>query len=201
MMASSSTEFWIILLFFITISLLFFLMVVLRKMNRLNAVVLRISREQGETDIDPSGSKDAKQAKQSARDIIDMLHPLVEESRETALRFDEQVTEKKRLLKELNDALDSRVISINLLLSRADALQKKLEKNQEVLMTASSQAALPIAPFHQDPVLDQQNQIIALYQKKIDLDTIARRLSIPKGEVKLVIDLKKKFLEMEKQHQ
>jgi hypothetical protein len=32
----------------------------------------------------------------------------------------------------------------------------------------------------------------------MDVDTIAERLSIPKGEVALVIDLKEKFIAMEK---
>ena len=47
-------------------------------------------------------------------------------------------------------------------------------------------------------VIDQQNQIIEMYYQNFDIDTIAQRLSIPKGEVQLVIDLKKKFVAMEK---
>ncbi len=88
----------------------------------------------------------------------------------------------------MNDALDSRIISINLLLSRADALQKKLEERKNQYNLDSSPNA----------VLDQQNQIIAMYNQNFDIDSIAQKLSIPKGEVQLVIDLKKKFVEMEK---
>ena len=44
----------------------------------------------------------------------------------------------------------------------------------------------------------QQNKIIDLYYQREDVDAIAEKLSIPKGEVQLVIDLKEKFIAMEK---
>ena len=45
---------------------------------------------------------------------------------------------------------------------------------------------------------DQQNKILSLYYQNLDVDTIAQKLSLPKGEVRLVIDLKEKFIAMEK---
>jgi hypothetical protein len=130
--------------------------------------------------------------------IVKMLEPLVEESRRTAIRFDEQIKEKKRLIRELNDALDSRIISINLLLSRSDALQKRLEERQNRVNLSSFPAGTPDLNTSSFAVLDQQNQIIELFQRDVGVDAIAQRLSVPKGEVQLVIDLKKKFLAMEK---
>ncbi len=189
MIKSFSIEFWIAILFFINFFLVIFTFFIVRKMNRMsNGEVGQSSDDSGEDDV----------ASASASEIINMLEPLVEESQKAAISFDKQVTEKKRLLKELNDALDSRVISINLLLSRADALQKKIQLNQSEAMESF---ALPqknglLPPSN--PVLDQQNQIIKMYLNKVDIDTIARQLSIPKGEIQLVIDLKKKFLAMEK---
>jgi hypothetical protein len=142
--------------------------------------------------------EDSEYASDTTKDIIGMLEPLVKESRKTAIRFDGQIKEKKRLLKELNDALDSRIISINLLLSRADALQKKIEEKQNA---AGRPALLPndlnLKSFSND-ILNEQHQIIEMHNQDVDINTIAQKLSIPKGEVQLVIDLKNKFVEMEK---
>jgi len=176
-----SLEFWIAVLFIINFILVIFLFLFVKKINRLNL---------GEPDqkLFDDGNKELKQVSGSASDIMELLEPLVKESRKAAISFDEQIKEKKRLLKELNDALDSRVISINLLLSRADALQKKLEERKIQFNLNSSS----------NSVLDQQNQIIEMYNQNFDIDSIAQRLAIPKGEVQLVIDLKKKFVAMEK---
>jgi cytochrome oxidase Cu insertion factor (SCO1/SenC/PrrC family) len=176
-----SLEFWIVLLFIINFIFIIILFLFVKKMNQLNPV-----------ELDPYDCDDkqenTKYASGSAAEIIELLEPLVTESKEAAISFGKQIKEKKRLIKELNDALDSRIISINLLLSRSDALQKKLEERQRQPIVNSSSIA----------VLDQQNQIIKMYDQHFDIDTIAQRLSIPKGEVQLVIDLKKKFVEMEK---
>lgn len=177
-----SLEFWIAILFIINFILVIFLFLFVKKMNRLNW------REPDQKLFDDSGNKELKQVSGSASDIMELLEPLVKESRKAAISFDEQIKEKKRLLKELNDALDSRIISINLLLSRADALQKKLEERKNKFNLESSSTA----------VLDQQNQIIEMFQQNFNIDAIAQRLSIPKGEVQLVIDLKKRFVAMEK---
>ncbi len=186
-----SLEFWIVLLFIINFILVFFLFLSAKKMNRLNLSVT----DQNHHD---NGREDAITASGSATDIIEMLEPLVTQSREAALSFDEQIKEKKRLLKELNDALDSRIISINLLLSRADALANKLEERQHQTRQSFSLPDNPNLHASSDAVIDQQNQIIKMYHQNFDVDAIAQRLLIPKGEVQLVIDLKKKFVAMEK---
>ena len=136
-------------------------------------------------------------AKASAQEVAQMLEPLLEASRDAALEFDQLIREKKKLTQDLNQALDSKMISMNLLLSRAKTLHKQLEDQQYEVRHSRPNA--PISPaFQKEPdVLDQQNQIIDLYYKEVDIDTIAERLSIPKGEVQLVIDLKEKFIAME----
>ena len=186
-----SLEFWIAVLFIINFILVFFLFLFVKKLNHLNL-------SEPDQKYDDNAREDAITASGSATDIIEMLEPLVTESRKAALSFDEQIKEKKRLLKELNDALDSRIISINLLLSRADALQNKLEERQN-----QTRQSFPLAndfnlKSSSEAVIDQQNQIIEMYNQNFDIDSIAQRLSIPKGEVQLVIDLKKRFTAMEK---
>jgi hypothetical protein len=178
-----SIEFWMGILFFVNFFLIFFLFVFVKKINRLNLGEAVHPHPHGD-----DGQAVAGHASRSAVDIIHLLEPLVQESRNVAISFDQQITEKKRLLKELNTALDSRIISLNLVLSRAETLKQNIEERQvQFIPNASSNA-----------VLDQQNQIIEMYHRQVDIDAIADRLSIPKGEVQLVIDLKKKFMAMEK---
>ncbi len=177
-----SIEFWIAILFLINFIFIIFLFLLVKKVNHLNSGDLI----HGQSD---DNQEDFGHVSGSAVDIVEILEPLVKESKKVALTFDEQIKEKKRLIKELNDALDSRIISINLLLSRADALQKKMEEKQNRSRFQSSSAST---------VFDQQNQIIDMYNQNFDVDSIAQRLSIPKGEVLLVIDFKKKFIALEK---
>jgi hypothetical protein len=185
-----STEFWIAILFGISFFLVVVLFVVVKRING-----------QGFSDPDQTHPddrlEDSKYASGTASDIIEMLTPLVEESRKAAISFDEQVKEKKRLLKELTNALDTRLISINLLLSRADAFQKKIEERQSLVNNARFEPDTFIPKPSENAVVDQQNEIIELYNQNFDSDSIAQRLSIPKGEVQLVIDLKKKLVAME----
>ncbi|OGR11748.1 MAG: hypothetical protein A2097_05855 [Desulfobacula sp. GWF2_41_7] len=187
-----SVEFWMMVLFFINFFLVLFVFAIIRKMNQLRIRPVPQS-------VDSEGEKENDPVRDTASDIIDMLEPLVRDSRDAAIQFEEQIKDKKRLLKGLNDALDSRIININLLLSRADAMQKKIEERQaesgRIFAALPREEALDIPTGN---VANHQDQILNMYNRKYDIDTIAQRLSIPKGEVQLVVDLKKKFLEMEK---
>ncbi|OGR27044.1 MAG: hypothetical protein A2277_15480 [Desulfobacterales bacterium RIFOXYA12_FULL_46_15] len=187
-----SVEFWMMVLFFINFFLVLFVFAIIRKMNQLRIRPVPQS-------VDSEGEKENDPVRDTASDIIDMLEPLVRDSRDAAIQFEEQIKDKKRLLKGLNDALDSRIININLLLSRADAMQKKIEERQaesgRIFAALPREEALDIPTGN---AANHQDQILNMYNRKYDIDTIAQRLSIPKGEVQLVVDLKKKFLEMEK---
>jgi len=143
-------------------------------------------------------SLDDEQAGRSAKDIIALLTPLVNEAKDAAASFDSQIREKRGLIKHLNDALDSRIININLLLSRAETLHEKLENQQKKFQeNPPAQSFSSSMPSGGTALVDQQNQIIELYFQKMDVDTIAQKLSLPKGEVQLVIELKEKFIAME----
>ncbi len=189
-----SLEFWIAVGFIINFLLVILLMIL---SSRLNRITYRIKSL--ESTIRASGpNADTAGTSMAAKDILDNLEPLVVESQKTAVRFDEQIREKKRLVRELNDALDTRIININLLLSRADRLQRTINSKKETL---EGYAAFPAfseqARLEADTIIDQQNRIIELFNQGSDTDTIAAKLCLPKGEVQLVIDLKKKFLAME----
>jgi len=194
-------EFLIAVLFiidiFIVILLLLFAKRVNQRINQVNSGTGNLAINDSSNSLKPHIPNE-NAIHESARQILDTLEPLVMESRNAALSFDGQIREKRKLSKDLNDALDTRIISINLLLSRADSLQKKLEDRQHMIQqTAANLNAGPSA-VGETNVLDQQNQIIDLYYQREDVDTIAEKLSIPKGEVQLVIDLKEKFIAMEK---
>jgi DNA-directed RNA polymerase specialized sigma24 family protein len=117
-------------------------------------------------------------ARDAARQVIALLEPLLREAKSTATTFENQLKEKARLVRSINERLDSRIISLNLLLNRA-AAQVSDNKNNESSV--------------QNHVFDQQETILKMYGEKHDPEEIAKRLSIPRGEVDLVIDLKKKF--------
>ncbi|WP_022664697.1 hypothetical protein [Desulfospira joergensenii] len=194
-----SLEFLVTALFILNAFLVLLLFVIIRRVSRIYAGAREIQESSEQ------GSEDIQTVSGSAREVLDLLTPLVRESKDAAISFEEQIREKRALSKKLNKALDSRIISINLLLSRAESLQKRFEKQQkEILDQASFQRVN--TGFHLNPadplpaganVLDQQNKIIDLYYQKKDIDTIAQTLSIPRGEVQLVVDLKEKFLAME----
>lgn len=185
-----SLEFLVAVLFIIDLFMIFLLVLFVKRINR-----IRMKDEEADPEYLKVAASDASEAAAagSAREVAAMLEPLIEASKDAALEFDQLIREKKKISKDLNDALDSKIISINLLLSRADKLQKQMEEQQ---LTFGGPVRPEPAPV-KSTVLDQQNRIIELYYKQMDIDTIAEQLSIPKGEVQLVIDLKEKFVAME----
>lgn len=192
-----SLEFLVAALCIINVFLFLLLGIIVKRVNRMH---LAQGRFPGAASEPADRDNPTDQAiSDSAREIMDMLVPLVTEAKQAASSFDEQIREKRRLSKNLNDAIDSRIISINLLLSRAETLHKRLEEQQKEFRQAAivPPVQAPSVPPSQINVVDQQNQIIELYFQQVDVDTIAQRLSIPKGEVQLVIDLKEKFMAME----
>jgi hypothetical protein len=126
-------------------------------------------------------SKDASQ--KAAGRIIGVLEPLLKDADATAGAFEEQLKEKHRLIHHLNERLDSRIISLNLLLNRAEGH-----------LTSGSSATLK----ERSDVYDQQKAIIELFNRGHDAETVAEKLSLPKGEVEMVFNLKRKFIKIEK---
>ena len=100
-------------------------------------------------------------------------------------QFKAQLEEKHRLIQSLNEQLDKRIVSLNVLLNRADVL-------------LSSQGEGGIEPHTNTTTEGQQTEIIKLAREGRSAEKIAQILSLPQGEVRLVLDLKKKFLRMAK---
>ncbi|MCP4118217.1 MAG: hypothetical protein GY737_23025 [Desulfobacteraceae bacterium] len=161
-------------------------------------VLFKRLKSLGKEKPDPDNRAEvAEEAGRTASQIIDMLEPLVKEADAAAASFDQQIRDKKNLIGGLNDSLDSRIISINLLLSRAEAM---LDRAANASQSPAGGSATPLAQVRdafEEDVFDQQQSIVDLYEQGLDVDAIASRLSMPKGEVKIVINLKKKFMAME----
>jgi hypothetical protein len=203
-----SIEFFVAFLCIVDVFLVFFLVLFVKRVNRrLNRIGLsqaNLSEAAERIDLDQEADRAAMA---SAREVKELLEPMVAASGDAAQEFDQLIREKKKISRDLNEALDSKIISINLLLSRAGAIQKQLEEQQYQIRHSRPDlsppglsppgGSLPLVSRKESDILDQQNQIIDLYYQQMDIDTIAERLSIPKGEVQLVIDLKEKFVAME----
>jgi len=114
--------------------------------------------------------------------IIGMLEPLLKEADATAKAFERQLKEKHRIIYNLNERLDTRIISLNLLLNRAETKQ-------------SSGEVFPASP--QNDVYDQQKAIVDLFNKGHNAEAVARKLDLPRREVEMVFNLKEKFLKIE----
>ena len=112
---------------------------------------------------------------------IKMLESLLTDADKIAQQFKVQLEEKHHLIRRLNEQLDKRIGSLNGLLQRADAS----------LTSHAHQAA--DAECNPLSLNSQERQIIALAGEGYDLEGIAKRLSIPEEEVKLVLDLKQKL--------
>lgn len=132
-----SLKFWLGLSFVIHFLLFFSVWSLVRRLRRIGvgasvdkaqvksiaASVYQETLEKLEACTDNLADKAAVQmVDRAAQDILDLLDPLVKGSETTAAAFDGQIKEKQRLIRELNEALDSRIISINLLISRAESL-------------------------------------------------------------------------------
>lgn len=111
--------------------------------------------------------------REASRELMGMIEPLIKETEAVARTFEAQLAEKKQLVNQLNEELDSRTASLNLLLNRAKAVTT--DPRDQSSSTGH----------------EQQEAILDLYSQNYDAETIAQKLSMPRGKVDLVIDLKR----------
>jgi len=124
-------------------------------------------------------------SRSAAENLTQMIEPFLIEAKSASASFEKQLMEKSKLINTLNSRLDNKIITLNLLLNRTDdRLETVFDKpvNSTVRKT---------------DVVDQQNRIAELHQNGADAETIAKELSLPKGEVELVLDLKSKLMALE----
>ena len=109
-----------------------------------------------------------------------MFESLLVDADKISGQLREELEEKHQLINGLNEKLDKRVMSLNVLLNRTDALLSSYDKGPADVND------------NQVSLKSQKKEILRLAGKGLDLEKIAQILTIPKGEVKLVLDLNKK---------
>jgi uncharacterized protein YoxC len=110
-----------------------------------------------------------------------ILESLLTEAEKLAQQFNDRLEEKHRLIKKLNEELESRMNGLTMLLQRADTMLSAPLRG-----VADSQGTL-------HSLNTQAQEIIGLANSGSGLEEIAERLSIPKEEVKLILDLREKL--------
>ncbi len=93
--------------------------------------------------------------------------------------FVSQLKAKSQFINGLNEQLDSRIASLNVLLNRSSVLLSSYddpENSDKALMESSS---------------SRQSEILVLANDGYDIAEISKKLSLPKGEVMLVLNLNK----------
>ncbi len=140
----------------IDIAIVFFIIILIRKLRPLN-----------------SGK--------SLREGTKIFESLLTDADKISSQLRIELGEKHKLIKDLNEKLDNRIMSLNVLLNRADALLSPDDKGQ--------------VGINNNPVFlkGQEKEILRLAKDGLDLEQIAQVLAIPRGEVELVLVLKKKL--------
>lgn len=97
-----------------------------------------------------------------------------------AVKFKTMLQEKKDIISTVNEQLDQRITSLNAMLNRADVLLFEYRQNGGVKIDSNT-------------IQNHGKEIVKLSEEGHDLEYIAHTLSIPKEEVLLVLDLRKKY--------
>lgn len=118
---------------------------------------------------------EADAARKGAAKVMAALSPMLQQAQETAGELDRQLREKQRIMQDLNETLDRRIASLNLLVNRADATLKATETRGD------GQSA------------DTRDVVLDLYERGVGADQIAEELSMRRGEVDLILELKRKL--------
>lgn len=111
---------------------------------------------------------------------LKMYESFLTDADNTSIAFKEMLEEKKDIIKKLNEQLEKRIKSLNTLLNRSDALFFKHRQGHQ-------------DEYDQDSLKNHTQKIIELAKEGFNSDYIAENLVIPKEEVMLVLDLKKKI--------
>jgi hypothetical protein len=113
-----------------------------------------------------------------------VFESLLIDAEKMAEQFRGQLEEKQRLIQSLNEQLDKRIISLNIILNRSD-----------VLLSSTGEGGVE-SNKNSTTIDGQQTEIIKLAKEGQSAEKIAETLSVPQGEVRLVLDLKKKISQM-----
>lgn len=109
---------------------------------------------------------------------INVFESLVKDADNTAGQFNKQLKEKHHIINKLNDRLDKRISSLKMLINRSDIVLS----NHDAAMTAEKTGGRKNHSRHAE--------IMQLDKKGYSIEEIAQKLSIQRGEVTLVLNMK-----------
>ena len=115
---------------------------------------------------------------------LEMYESFLTDADDTSVKFKGMLQEKKDIIKKLDEQLENRIKSLNALLNKADAM---LFKNRQSNEDGHVQTSLK----------NHTKKIIELAKEGFEPEHIAESLVIPKEEVMLVLDLKKKISQLD----
>lgn len=110
---------------------------------------------------------------------VELFESLLSDADKVSGRFKGQLEEKNHIIQTLNKQLDNKISSLNMLLKQAEILLTR-EGGERPKGGMTSRK-------------DQEMEILRLAHMGHDSGQIAHVLSIPKEEVRLVLDLKKRI--------
>ena len=108
---------------------------------------------------------------------LKLYESMLTDARRISEQFKEQLEEKKHMIKMLNQHLEKRITSLNVMLNRTDALLFHNKQYDNVDRSSFD---------------TQEKEILKLEKQGHSSDQIADILSIPREKVMLVLDIKKK---------
>jgi len=115
---------------------------------------------------------------------LQIFETVLTDAKKAATQFNQQLDEKKELINKLNQKMEQKIMSINVLLNRADAQLKDHSQPGDAQKNPATSSNL-------------KKKIIMLAEEGHDLEAIADTLTISRGEVMLVLDLKKKIAQFD----
>ena len=108
---------------------------------------------------------------------IETFEALIRDSDKTAGQFNQQLKGKVQFIKKLTRKLDKRIGSLNVLLNRSNLILSDYAKTTET------------GPPDQLQAGSRRHEILKLAREGASVEAIARKLSIPRGEVMLTINI------------
>ena len=108
-----------------------------------------------------------------------VFESLLEDADRMSLQIKNSMIEKQQLLKAFDEKFEKRIAHLNELLNKADRAM------------ASPEPAFSEPRRSPPSDASQENKILHMFQQGLALEEIAEQLSIPRGKVKLVLELKK----------
>jgi hypothetical protein len=117
----------------------------------------------------------------ASKNALEFISPLFEEAQKTADKFDILIKEKRKIVRDLNEALDSRISTLTFLVNRA----------QNSINSAPAPNSRDLEDIN--PVYSSNSKIFELADKGFKIEDISRELGISAGEVSMILSLKKKI--------